>query len=580
MKKLLLYIVLFAGAAGIGLTSCKDMLDLSPQDSITGGNFWKNQAQAEGFITAMHNMLRGTYTSTHLFTLGELRGGHFIIASGTIDGSSVGGAGVNQNIMRQTISEATPGVSNFCGYMGFVANCNEGIGRIGAANFLNEENRDYMLGMLYGMRAFAFYEMHRTFGKVVLRTETDVIDGVYDPKKLYLARSECSKVMQQIKDDLQASLDYFEKAFENDGNISVPFYSPSSYCYYWTYEATEALAADVYLWNAKVSTGDNAAKPEDIEQAKVYLEDLYQYYPLADTYEHVFSEKQNSEIILAMFGNETEYTHPYVGSFLYNSGANGATMQTAGKSSFFENGEPWSNVVGHSGGQCFYEYQNALFLQYDKKDSRRLATFLPCYHDADATELKGTFVVKNIGQISSLSGFRAFDGDLPFYRSAWVVLSLAEIANYEGDNDGVERYINEIRARAFGENWDEEVYGYKAGDFTQNEIAILRERTMEFVNEGQRWWDLRRMTLTKGGDPLVFYKEGAAGYGLPEELMQVPEVGYNWEDPDLAANADYTVEKTIKPVLDKSEEYKLLWPLDVTLMSSDPMLEDDQNPGY
>lgn len=487
MKKLLLYSAMFAITAGIGLTSCKDTLDLSPMDSITGSNMWKNQAQAEGFITAMHNMLRGTYASTHLFTLGELRGGHFIIASGTIDGSTLGAAGANQTIIRQTISETSPGVTNFCGYMGFVANCNEGIARIGAASYLNEENRNYMLGMLYGMRAFAFFDMHRTFGKVVLRTETDVIDGIYDPTKLYLARSECSEVMAQIKKDLQSSFDCFDKAYANDSAIDLPFYQSAGYCYYWSYEATEALAADVYLWNAKVSTGDNKANPADIAKAKEYLLDLYQYYPLADTFEHVFSEKENSEIILAMYGDETEYTHPYVSNFLYNSGANGATMQTGGKSSFTEDGEAWTNIVGHSGGQQFYEYQNALFLQYDKKDSRRLATFLPCYHNAAATELKGTFVVKNIGNISQLSSYRAFDGDLPFYRSAWVVLSLAEIANYEGNNADVEKYINEVRERAFGDNWDEATYGYEAGDFRQNEIAILRERTMEFVNEGQRW---------------------------------------------------------------------------------------------
>lgn len=192
---------------------------------------WKNQAQAEGFITAMHNMLRGTYASTHLFTLGELRGGHFIIASGTIDGSTLGAAGANQTIIRQIISETSPGVTNFCGYMGFVANCNEGIARIGAASYLNEENRNYMLGMLYGMRAFAFFDMHRTFGKVVLRTETDVIDGIYDPTKLYLARSECSEVMAQIKKDLQSSFDCFDKAYANDSAIDLPFYQSAGYCY-------------------------------------------------------------------------------------------------------------------------------------------------------------------------------------------------------------------------------------------------------------------------------------------------------------------------------------------------------------
>src|SRR5690625_8039766 len=69
--------------------------------------------------------------------------------------------------------------------------------------------------------------------------------------------------------------------------------------------------------------------------------------------------------------------------------------------------------------------------------------------------------------------------------------------------------MNLVRARAYGDAWDEAEYGYVAGDFTQNELAILHEKDKEFVQEGQRWWDVRRMTLTKGGTPLVFTAEGS-----------------------------------------------------------------------
>lgn len=77
----------------------------------------------------------------------------------------------------------------------------------------------------------------------------------------------------------------------------------------------------------------------------------------------------------------------------------------------------------------------------------------------------------------------------------------------ESDHSGIEKYINLVRKRAYASNWDENKHGYKSGDFTQNELAILHEKDKEFVQEGQRWWDVLRMTLTKGGKHLVFCKE-------------------------------------------------------------------------
>lgn len=124
---------------------------------------------------------------------------------------------------------------------------------------------------------------------------------------------------------------------------------------------------------------------------------------------------------------------------------------------------------------------------------------------------------------------------------------MAEIANMEGDNANVEKYINLVRERAYANNWDVDKYGYKASDFTTNELAILHEKDKEFVQEGQRWWDLCRMTLTKGGKHLVFCKEGSLN-------------GQN-------------------PILNESTEaYKVLWPLNTSLLNNDTQLK--QTPGY
>jgi hypothetical protein len=123
---------------------------------------------------------------------------------------------------------------------------------------------------------------------------------------------------------------------------------------------------------------------------------------------------------------------------------------------------------------------------------------------------------------------------------------LAEIANYQDDAKGVEDNINIIRKRAYGTAWDPAIYGYKAGSFAENELAILNEKTKEFIQEGQRWYDLIRMTSTKNGDPLVF---------------------------DVKASFETF------PILDKAtEKHKILWPINKGVMSNDSTIL--QTPGY
>ena len=150
-------------------------------------------------------------------------------------------------------------------------------------------------------------------------------------------------------------------------------------------------------------------------------------------------------------------------------------------------------------------------------------------------------------------------------------MALAEIANYEGDNASVERYINLIRERAYGGNWSE-AYAYKAGSFVENEVAVLHEKDKEFIQEGHRWYDVRRMTAVKGGtntDHFLFQPQGHIAYGLTiTENMKVLNAS-SWEKASPLE---------VKPILEASLAYRALWPLSTSDLSNDPELV--QNPGY
>ena len=518
---------------GIAHTSCSDSLDLAPVDYYGSGSYWKTEAHAAGYIDGIHKHMRDAAWQ-HTIVFGELRGGHYI--SGTSgDGSSVSGG----SVIEQNFDANNTGVSRFGDLYGRITNCNLFIARVTDADYIQEAKKNYFLGMVHGIRAFYYFELYRIYGGVPLRLGVEVIDGELDPTKLYMPRANASEVMAQIKDDLQKSLTYFgsENSFDPYGMGKKV---------YWNKAATESLIGEVYLWNAKVTTGDNSASLADLAVAKQHLENVANNYGLKmlTDFPRVFdaTNKANDEIIFAIRYAEGEASNN-ANQYVYNVG----TGQT-NRNSYLEDGSLFDDPlqISTTSSMQRYEYKKDFFERFDLRDSRRNATFLPAYIKNEEGELvlRGTHVQKNIGYINS-NGVRQWVGDYIYYRLPWVYLSLAEIANMEGDNTKVEEYINKVRQRAYGENWSSEI-AFTAGDFTTNELAILHEKDMEFVQEGQRWWDLRRMTLTKGGRHLVF---------TPEARIDG------------------------NPILNEaSEAHKVLWPLDKGLLDNDDALE--QTPGY
>ena len=541
-------------AAGMGMSSCADKLDLAPIDYYGSGNFWTTEAQALGNISAQMAKLRG-YNEQNTRYYGELRAGTYVTVAS--DGAQIH----NVSVIEQNISETNYGKNNFGGYWSAIRDANLFIDKVkDATYFAKEDTKNYCLGIVHGLRAYYYFTMYRNYGGVPLRLIPEIENGNYDVSALYKARATASEVMAQIKDDINKSLDYFgDQTTFNFNNSS------SNAKYYWSKAATEMLAGEVYLWNAKVAVGDQAANSADLATAKTYFENVVKNYNLAlqPTFAEVFSKERNGEIILAFPYSETEVTNPLPVNCMYNIVTGGSTMGVAYdiNGNLFDNIDQVSKVV-----QTNCQHSNALWYQFDAEDSRRDVTFTSSWYDAETTRLKGTFVRKYLGNISSATGYRNFDTDQPVYRLALAYLSLAEIANMEDKTADVEKYINMIRERAYGADWDAEVYGFKAGSFLENEVAILREKDKEFVQEGQRWYDLRRMTSVKNGkdtDHLVFCNEGSIVYGL-----------------EITPNMKEVAEKelVVKPVLDKQYAYRVLWPLSLGDLNADPELE--QTPGY
>ena len=105
--------------AGMGMSSCSDMLDLSPIDYYGAGNFWKTEAQAIGNIHTQMNALRSK-NFDNTITYGELRGGAYTLENTGSDGAMLNAV----SIVAQNLSQTNPGMSNFGGYWGLIEKAN------------------------------------------------------------------------------------------------------------------------------------------------------------------------------------------------------------------------------------------------------------------------------------------------------------------------------------------------------------------------------------------------------------------------------------------------------------------------
>ena len=585
--------------ASVLTTSCN--LDYKPIDNFSANSFWGSQTEFEGFITAISNQFRSDNASNVLFNAGELRSGVFELA--TIDGSGT----INLEPIKNLYDADHPQFSTFGGYYGFIANINELIYRCNNTSVLSDKVKNGLLGMAYGYRAFSYFQMYRMYGGVVLRTEPDVILGNYEATLLYKGRSTAEETLNQIKEDIKTSLEYFAQ--------TDYVYKSASKDYYWTKAATEMLAGEVYLWSGKVETGDHQANAADVATAATYFNNVINNYgfDLQSDYYSVWTTPHNKESIFSVcYSSENDgvyYTYPpYYLLWARTTGTSYLNYWTnmdqegwghvKGVANRF--GQWYDKETGKSAnieiwdkcnfGPCRYTYKNSLYYQFDENDSRinmfypqwnltqeerdNGINYLDNFDPKDGKhKLAGTFVCKFRPSIPSGSTTYQMVVDMPIYRLAMAYLYAAECANYAGDNAAVVKYINKIRERAYGDKWDEDVYGYTAGDFKANETALMREWDKEFVAEGQRWWNLRRLTTVKGGtqkDHFVFQSEGCLGFGL--------DTANNPWMTDINGN----LIETNVPVLDGTtqDEHLLLWPLDKGLLGSDTELADQQNPGY
>lgn len=459
-------IILIISVLVLSISACTDLLDVKPISELGYGSFWVSEEAAVAGMAGLHADLREIDKEGIRFLLGEVR-------SDTYGGDGFA-ASANDDLIYQDIRVDNAPFGGWAGFYTKIQRVNDAIKNIQAIEFTSDNDKNYMIGQAYGLRAYYYYTMLKTWGEVPLVTEpTESVDF----SELEKPRASEQEVMAQIKSDLNESLSAF-------GSLD---YFKDNQRVYWSKAASLILKGDVYIWSG-THLGGGAT---DYQTAKSALEDVVAIpgINLLPNYSDVFdySNKNNNEIIFAF-----KYS---IDEPVENDGRINFYWQfTALQNSISNFYDSKGNLQGSSlnlviGGSRYHASDKALNVLFeDSLDQRGDATWIRFYRNPDATDYVGSVTNKFLG--TDVNGIRFFIDDVPVYRYADALLLLAEAKNLLGQDPSAE--INRIRERAYGANFDINEHGYTNQTQELNTDAILEERFKEFQQEAKRWWDLRR----------------------------------------------------------------------------------------
>ncbi len=508
MKKFIYMVLVFICMFQV---SCNKILeDVVPQTSLNEQLILNDPAAARTLYYGLYSSFR-TYNGA-LFDLGEMRSQ--LWADGLFLENADAGL---RNYYTHNYDADNVVASNWAGFYGMIFRLNRALKLIPQSK-LPEEEKDKILAEVYGLRAFVYYTMLKTWGKVPITDQ--VVDAINDLAALYKPRAEEEEVIELIESDIEQSITLF-------GNNNT--FTPRRV--YWNLAASMILKGDVNIWKYTHHTQNE----EDLIIAKNALEEVKAMsstsFGLQDNYADIFNADKkvnNKEIVFAINYERDQEENKVFNLFMINAAAVNNTMLNANSSNSGLVGTLYPSITG-AGSRVGMNTAMINKLKNVTPEDKRVTSSIATMHtNTTGYPLIGVMLTKYIGNV--YEGLRVYNNDYPIYRFADVLLLLAEAKTKLGENPADE--INAIRLRAYGAGYPVFVNGSE----TQNMDAILEEYLREFIGEGKLWWALRR------------------------------------------AGDDYVLKNINPTYISEGSIHKLLLPISRTTLNSDPLLE--QTDGY
>jgi len=471
MKKYFNYFcVTLLVVSGLVVSGCDDFLTREPLSDLTAETFFKVKSDMRVWVHGSYDELQNALLGNNAAALewGDLRSDNY------------GNTGYGDTRVYMNAIDASQAQWTWEYLYRVIDRCNVGIQKFPTIpNILPAEYNDY-LGQLYGLRALMYFYALRVWGGVPLTVEP--WDGE-TMEKANLPRSSELEIKTQILSDIEKSIELLNT------DVSRKFYFNRA--------AAWALKTDVHMWF------------KEYEQAIV----ASGYFINHASIKLLTATAQASGSVLW----KNQFTDPMA------SPESIFTMAWSQDPSLPDGTNLWAQRVGASNTNNTYQVSRVIFNEFisrhhSKKgrdgrfwsvlDTARLAyaggtrifanppVYVPLgnnHYNRDGTTKNIKFSLPSTAQPDREKWIVLSTANstvqLPIYRLADVLLLRAEALNRTGDADGALTIVNSIRSRV----------GYTAdsktetvGDVVSVENLILKERQLEFMGEGKRWFDLMR----------------------------------------------------------------------------------------
>jgi len=448
MLVIMKYIVFFALIITITFSSCKKFLEESPKGQVDITNYYKTESDAISAVNSIYAYLNststgstaGVYHSTFWVTAG--------LASDEMQNNQLGTPYFDQLSNFTYFSQNSALQEIWAMHYKTITIANIAIQRIPSIE-MNQALRGRLVAEAKFLRGLMYFNLVRMFGEIPLLVTEE------DNANLAPSRASVDAIYTQIITDL------------SDAAAVLPLNYPAGNGRgRATKGAANGILAKVYLTRGDwQNASDYAKKVIDSNE-----------YALWDDFADVFklSSRGGKEAIFSVgFGDAGGAIIFWeVGQF------NVRLLPTALSADGVQNAQGWQIPT-----QFLYD-------SYDVDDRRRAVTFVT---EAGGNTIR-PYIQKYWDRVAEPTA-NGSSNDFPVIRYADILLIYAEANNELNNSEVAHEYINKVRKRARfdGTNYLNTVPDYAGLSKDDFRNAILEERKLEFVAEGQRWFDLVRM---------------------------------------------------------------------------------------
>ncbi len=465
----------------IGLTSCNDFLNLSPEYQINEIDYYQSEEDYETAVIGIYNLLQSLHNLTIMYP-SEL------LTDNTEINSYTWGSVVAEFDEAEVTSANSTINSIWTSCFTAIAYSNNILSRIDDIE-MSETKHNQFEGEALFLRAYCYFDLVRLFGDVPI---VDVAFRSPDEISSFdMSRRPVSEVYTLIKNDLIDAASLLNGIELSKGRASEG--------------AAKTLLGKVYLTLNEYENASGTLKE---------VIDMHAY-SLVDNYGSMF-DGTNEESDESIF--EIEYLSGDLGE-----GNSFSSSYTPG----LFNMAIFPNNMNGNGYMCPTQ---DLFDAYEDGDERKTASVIDSVLLTDGTYEHTLCGLKFVDFSTGTSG----DGGINYtaLRYADVLLMYAEALNESNQTSDALPYLNEVRERA----GLAALSGLSKEEFT---LAMEKERRIEFFHEGHRWFDLLRTGRAKTVLNTYFESVGSS-YTLDdyELLMPIPDDELE-VSPELEQNDGY-----------------------------------------